>query len=754
MQTSHRKINSVKLDGNNNIVIQDVTGSHIYINSDEGARKLIEDFGKEIGEIRNLLKQKQEPILQQFAEKIYNIAKIENANFYGEGRITIEKAGKITFDRRSLTEKQKDRLEMLEGLERRFQKRLNEKMKTELRFQLELNLEYTKEGTNETYLKDYYIDSYEEKSAESFERLFADYENTLKRLLILGEAGSGKTVLLLQFGLDLVEMAKQNFDYPMPILLNLATWRDENQTFETWLEENLVYAAGEYGTARKYAKEMVQENNLLLLLDGLDEIPQNDRKACLDKLRIFLDKLDNSRSTEDNFPTVIISSRKKDYLDLGEQAPVRASIILADLTAESVCKELERIKLSGSDFAKKLLNCIAEMPEIATKLKSAFEVHLSLNMAHTFDFSKLSTENLANAYLNQEIKKVETEYNYPKARHYLSFLATKMKENKKGLVFELVDMQPNWLSQYNFIRIFYPLFYSIFWSLFIFILLTKYGENYNDITTVLPLTYIILSVFAINFILFRNPKPIKIFELLKFKPTKINTDVFNNFFEKVRFRIFASSKADIATMYLYYAIISISIVIGTIFLVIILDLFGIKMVKDDIYSIKFLLGGAFVYSIFFFIFAFIGSIVIIVYYFFTEFTNTVTLIFFTIRRVPKIKYYYQRFYSSLLFNFLRYFLIVSFLLLSFNLLFNKLPIDEVIRDSYLYSTCFIIFLFISESPLINHLLLRYSSFKEKNIPLRLCTFLNQASQTGLMEKDGGQWRFRHQLLMDALIKKE
>jgi hypothetical protein len=291
------KINNITVNGDNNIVIQDVTGSHIYINSDEGVRKLMADFGKEIGEIRVLLKQRQEPVLQQFAEKIYNIANIENANFYGEGLITIEKAGKISFDRKTLTKKQQEHLELLENLETRYENRMTEKMKTELRFQLELNLEYSIEGTNETYIKDYYIDSYEEKSAESFDILFADYVTKLKRLLIVGEAGSGKTVLLLQFALKLIAVAKQDFDYPLPVFLSLATWRDEQQGFETWLEENLV---AQFSFSKKYAKELATANNFLLLLDGLDEIPENDRKICLEKLRIYLDKVEKSQTTTKN----------------------------------------------------------------------------------------------------------------------------------------------------------------------------------------------------------------------------------------------------------------------------------------------------------------------------------------------------------------------------------------------------------------------------------------------------------------------
>ncbi|TAD96960.1 MAG: NACHT domain-containing protein [Bacteroidetes bacterium] len=554
---------------------------------------------------------------------------------------------------KKLTSAQKDRLEMLEGLARRFKNRLKEKMKTEPRFKLELNLEYTKEGTNETQLKDYYIDSYEEKSAEGFDQLFQDYEIELKRLLILGEAGSGKTVLMLQFGLKLVELAKQNFDYPMPILLNLATWQDENQSFETWLEENLVYAAGEYGTAKKYAKEMVQENNLLLLLDGLDEIPEADRKACLDKLKPYLDKL---KGTNANFPTLLMSCRKEDYLQikLPKEPAMRANIQIAPLKPENIIKELEKIKPKDQTAkAQKLLNCITEMPEIATKLKSAFEVHLSLNMAHTFDFSQLTTENLVKAYLNQEIGKLEKEE--PKAKHYLSFLATKMKENKKGIAFELVDMQSNWVNR----------------------------EKEQAINKFLDY-------------LFKLNKKSLSEEILKFEIQKF---IWKDFLLSIVSFLgvgifFGFTIGTIITFSLKNGII-LGIMLGFVggLVSIFFNLFFIAKQNQKIYSPYKRLSAAFVSAI------------------------TKQLVVFLI--------------TSLLYDF--FYLDVSWSLYTMMLGCSFLNVTQLI--------------------IIPHFFLNFILFKKDgNTPLSYNTFLNQVSQTGIMEKDGGKWRFRHQLLMENLYK--
>ena len=341
-----------------------------------------------------------------------------------------------------LTEKDKNRIELLEGLERRYDKRILSKMDSELNFQLELILEYTKAGTTDEYIQDYFVKDYDSKTWEGFNELFYQFESKLKRLLILGEPGAGKTVLLLQFAKRLIEKAKINFDYPLPIILNLATWRNEYQDFKTWLEDNLVYAAGEYGTAKKYAKELVEENNMLLLLDGLDEIPETDRGSCLEKLWEYIKQNENTKANIADYPQVIICSRKNEYEQLTQNAPVKASLYIAPLKANDIIKTLEQWQKDNSS-AKVLLNRIKNYPFIATELSTSFEVHLALHLANEYDFKDFSRENLLETFIQTELNNIEGT-KPEKNKHYLSFLASILSTTKKVVTFELIDIQPQW----------------------------------------------------------------------------------------------------------------------------------------------------------------------------------------------------------------------------------------------------------------------------------------------------------------------
>jgi predicted NACHT family NTPase len=59
------------------------------------------------------------------------------------------------------------------------------------------------------------------------------------KLLILGKPGSGKTTTQLELAQALIERSEQRHDAPIPVLFNLSSWRDERQSINAWLVEEL-----------------------------------------------------------------------------------------------------------------------------------------------------------------------------------------------------------------------------------------------------------------------------------------------------------------------------------------------------------------------------------------------------------------------------------------------------------------------------------------------------------------------------------
>lgn len=103
-------------------------------------------------------------------------------------------------------------------------------------------------------------------------------------LLLLGEPGSGKTVLLLRLAASLLETARLDPTAPAPVVLNLASLGAWAGGFGAWVEHELV---AKYNLPRAHVARWVDTGVLVLLLDGLDEVPPDRRASVIGRLGAF-----------------------------------------------------------------------------------------------------------------------------------------------------------------------------------------------------------------------------------------------------------------------------------------------------------------------------------------------------------------------------------------------------------------------------------------------------------------------------------
>ncbi|MFF9870403.1 NACHT domain-containing protein [Streptomyces sp. NPDC013953] len=113
-----------------------------------------------------------------------------------------------------------------------------------------------------------------------------------RRLVILGEPGAGKSVLLIRLLQDLIE--RRTGDSPVPVVFSLASW-NARQPLKTWLAEQLrrtypglrspaptpVTIAGGPGDL---AQALLDAGRILPLIDGFDELPPALHPMALDAL--------------------------------------------------------------------------------------------------------------------------------------------------------------------------------------------------------------------------------------------------------------------------------------------------------------------------------------------------------------------------------------------------------------------------------------------------------------------------------------
>ncbi|GAB3432382.1 helix-turn-helix domain-containing protein [Actinophytocola sediminis] len=106
------------------------------------------------------------------------------------------------------------------------------------------------------------------------------------RLVVLGRAGSGKTILTLRFVLDL--LPTRTATDPVPVIFGLGTWNPTTTDLRDWLAAQLVRdhpglsAPGPNGST--LAAALVEAGRVLPVLDGFDELADGLHRAALEAL--------------------------------------------------------------------------------------------------------------------------------------------------------------------------------------------------------------------------------------------------------------------------------------------------------------------------------------------------------------------------------------------------------------------------------------------------------------------------------------
>jgi len=78
--------------------------------------------------------------------------------------------------------------------------------------------------------------SYAIDPGTTIETIFSDISE--RRLLILGDPGAGKTVLLLQLAEALLAQAERTPSARVPIVFNLASWAQARKPIIEWMDRN------------------------------------------------------------------------------------------------------------------------------------------------------------------------------------------------------------------------------------------------------------------------------------------------------------------------------------------------------------------------------------------------------------------------------------------------------------------------------------------------------------------------------------
>lgn len=97
------------------------------------------------------------------------------------------------------------------------------------------------------------------------------YEEAHAELLILGEPGSGKSTQLYTLGQHLLGLSETDPSAPFPIIFALSSWTVKQTPLQDWMGEQLTSI---YHVPKKLAQQWIENQMVIPLLDGLDEMEE------------------------------------------------------------------------------------------------------------------------------------------------------------------------------------------------------------------------------------------------------------------------------------------------------------------------------------------------------------------------------------------------------------------------------------------------------------------------------------------------
>ena len=113
-------------------------------------------------------------------------------------------------------------------------------------------------------------------------------------LMVLGGPGVGKSTFLRKVGLEALKGEDGNFEHQcIPVFLELKRFTKDSIDIEAWITEEFKICSHPY--PEQWATSKLKSGELLILFDGLDEVPDPNLNNVINKIRDFVHQYSQNR---------------------------------------------------------------------------------------------------------------------------------------------------------------------------------------------------------------------------------------------------------------------------------------------------------------------------------------------------------------------------------------------------------------------------------------------------------------------------
>ncbi len=317
---------------------------------------------------------------------------------------------------------------------------------------------------------------YDTQSLMLHKNLLGTFSEADRALLVLGDAGTGKSITLLNLGRELISLAEQDTTQPIPVILSLVSWTEQRKKIADWVEIELN---DKYQIPKQMAHSWLIADELLLLLDGLDEVPLKYRDDCINAINQFREQR--------GLTGLAVCCRTEEYNAAGIKLKLGGAILLQRLTPDQIDTYLQDAGTQYETLRQALhedetLRELAQSPlmlNIMCKAYSNDKNSKNFGMQRK-DFDKADTyeehrQQIFSAYIERMFQRNSKNYSQNQTINWLIWLSKKMSSHNQA-IFLIESLQPSWFPTRNW-RWLYVLITRVFDGIFIALLLWLFLSN-------------------------------------------------------------------------------------------------------------------------------------------------------------------------------------------------------------------------------------------------------------------------------------
>lgn len=306
-------------------------------------------------------------------------------------------------------------------------------------------------------------------------RVLDAYDEAEGELLILGAPGAGKSTLLVDLAQQLVGRAFIDQRHPLPVILRLSSWAVHRPALDDWMIEQLSQT---YDVPRKLSERWVKEGRLLPLLDGLDEMEEAARPACIAAINGY---------HRTHLTPLIACSRQAEYEVAAKRAHIalQSAVVVQPLSNEQIEGYLDA---AGPSFAgvRTAMHEQQALWELATTPLMLSVLLLTYRGVSSEEIGTQATDleqQVWTDYIARQVHEKGNETRYPleRTRIWLAFLAQQLRMHQQT-TFYAEHLDINWLpkAQQRAVTRFAMLIPSIMIGVCVSILASIFTVFYTD----------------------------------------------------------------------------------------------------------------------------------------------------------------------------------------------------------------------------------------------------------------------------------